>query len=426
MTRLSLIIRKVRQHTYAAFLIVTAVVFCVSTSPLHAITQQDIHSIITESPWYNPNDVTCSAPGSGPANLTVGKNFSLGPAGEENGKQRRTNLIKALMAAFNITAEQGAGVVGNFMAESGGQWLPPDVNEGKGAGPPAFKGGYGWAQWTGGRQVTFIDYVTKPEQGFMASKADHATDAANYAYLLHELTTSQKSTITELKIWSSPEDSAVSFEHTFERAGKPVLEKRKAYARQAFNEYLEGGSGATGGGTTGGAGSCGATGGDAGIVGQYAFPLSGSKKVVNNPGMFRDGTASRGGHPYIAFDILANPGVPVVAFLSGTITSVTADKCPGRMFSVYNKESNLTVSYLHMNFGPNDSDMLGKTVTLAQQLGTVGAAPNGCGTPHLHIDAAVGMNRPGCKREDCPAANAAKFRDIGPQLFETFQALKDN
>ncbi len=168
--------------------------------------------------------------------------------------------------------------------------------------------------------------------------------------------------------------------------------------------------------STGGSG-----GGSASIVGDTAFPLKGTKAVVTNPGMFANGTASRSGHPYIAFDILSTSGTPVVAFMSGTVVSVGNDKCGGRAIEVYNKENNKTITYMHMN----TSSMVtkGQQLNLGQQVGVVGSAANGCGTVHLHIDAVQGSSRPFCKRENCPVANQQFFRDIGPQLFNTFQAL---
>ncbi len=113
----------------------------------------------------------------------------------------------------------------------------------------------------------------------------------------------------------------------------------------------------------------------------------------------------------------------MVAFMSGTVTTVTTDKCPGRMISIYNQEADLTISYLHMSMSGNAG--LGETVTVGQRVGTVGTTAEGCTVPHLHIDAANGNSRPGCTREDCPAENAAQFVDIGPQLFTTFEALPD-
>ncbi len=386
---------------------------------LAALSSEQRRVIDSGARYFNVEQTPlCSSGGGsgGPANLAVGKDFSLGT----DPKERRVNLMKALMADYGLTAEQAAGPVGNFMYESGGAHLPPDVNEGETQGaPPKFRGGYGWAQWTGGRQRALINFAVS--SGYMGSDRERATDAADYAYLKKELNESYQRTVTELKKQSTPEDAAVSFEDTFENAGKPNLTQRKANARQAFSEFGGGASGdAAPTGTTNS--SCSSSAG-ATIVGQYAFPLKTAKSGIKNRSMFSGGTASRSGHPYIAYDILVEPNVPVVAFLSGTVTRISEDKCPGRFISVYNQESNLTVSYLHLDF--TNHVPLGTQVQAGQQIGLVGASRNGCGTPHLHIDAATGNSRPGCKRESCPTANQALFVDIGPQLYETYQALPE-
>lgn len=365
--------------------------------------------------FYNPNLSQCASASSGAANIDVDKGFNLGP--ESDGKTRRVNLAKALMKDFGLTAEQASGVVGNFMRESGGDFLPPDVNEGGHKGPPAFSGGYGWAQWTGPRQRAFIDYAV--QNGFMPSAGVNANDAANYAWLKYELTNTEKNTIPELKKATTPEDAADAWERAFERAQVKASAEREQGARQTFGEINGGG----GSGPSASSGACSNT--SSGIVGNKAFPLKTTKAAIDakNPGMFANNTASKGGHPYTAFDILADPGTEVLAFISGTVTAVTEDKCPGRMISIYNKDTDLTVSYLHMNMDPGTHIAQGATVTQGQHVGQVGPPAAGCGTPHLHIDAAKGNSRPGCKREDCPAANAAKFVDIGPDLFTTYQAL---
>ncbi len=159
------------------------------------------------------------------------------------------------------------------------------------------------------------------------------------------------------------------------------------------------------------------------IVGEYAFPLLTTKSGIGNPGMFHDGTASQGGHPYIAYDILTAQGTPVASFLSGVVKKVGTDKCGGTSIGIYNEPSDLIISYLHL--GPENHVSVGDTIKVGQQVALVGSAANGCGTIHLHIDAAKGQVRPACKREDCPVENQALFVDIGPKLYETFQALPD-
>ena len=400
-----------------------------------AAPEKDQDAAIYDYVYYDeveyglPENCSAGVPvGIGPGATTkVPTNFNLG----SGASQRQVSLIKSLMTDYGLTAMQAAGVVGNFVIESAntseaGALLPPNINQGDSSpAPPKFSGGYGWAQWTGSRQRTFIDYAVK--NGYMASSSAIATDAADYAYLKSELNSGYTSTITDLKKQTSPENAALSWERTFEKAGSPKLDQRSTAARTAYNYYVGGGNSGNEGGAeapdpTGAACNPNGT-GEPAIVGNYAFPLLGTKRVVKNPGMFHDNTADRGGHPYIAFDILANPGTQVVALMGGVVTHIGTDRCPGRLISVYNKEANLVISYLHMNTDEKTHVAQGTTVTPGAKIGLVGAASNGCGTPHLHIDAAAGQVRPGCSRLNCPVANSSKFRDIGPQLYQTFQKL---
>lgn len=361
-------------------------------------------------PYYSEGSgESCSAGGSGGGGGDVAQDFTLGPIGtEEQGKVRRVALISALMADYGLTPEQASGPVGNFMHESGGFDLPPDVNEGGSHGPPSFSGGYGWAQWTAGRQDTFIAFAV--ERGYMASPNVNATDAANYAYFKKELNESYQDTITELKNQRSPEDAAVSFEATFERAGTPILEARKRNARQAFEEYQE----------LGGAGGCGV--GACTDDGKYCFPLKiESKGAVHNPEMFQNNTAVGGHDTYTAYDILVDEGTEVVAFMSGRVVQVGEDRCPGRYVTIFNQEENVSISYMHMKYDNHVED--DQEVQPGEHVGISGNTQEGCTVPHLHIDSIDGDTRYGCSRLGCDYAEL--FNDIGPQLYETFQKIPD-
>lgn len=160
------------------------------------------------------------------------------------------------------------------------------------------------------------------------------------------------------------------------------------------------------------------------VVGDHAFPLAPDKGVVSNPGMFNSNTAATGGHPYTAYDILAEPGTAVTAFLDGTVTRVSQDRCPGRLILVTNQDTGLVVAYMHLDFA--NHVQVGDQVRAGQQIAIVGPAAAGCGIAHLHIDVSTPTasgGRPGCSRLNCPTANQDHFQDIGPYLFETFQAL---
>lgn len=375
--------------------------------------------------YYDDTDEACvlRSGNSGQPVSQVSTKFTLGPLNNAEGRQ--VALMQQLIADYDLSPAQAAGIVGNFMHESAGtataaRRLPPDVNQGETTGaPPKFSGGYGWAQWTGSRQTSFINWAV--DNGYMTSKTVRATDAANYAYLRHELdSVTYASTITELRKQSTPEQSAISFEATFEKAGVPAISQRTANAKIAYNAFV-GGAGAT---TVGEGNACNAPAGSAGIVGNVAFPLRGTKSVVNNPGIFTNDTTDRAGHPYIAYDILADPGTTVAAFMSGTVSRISTDRCPGRLISIYNKESDLTISYLHLSRSTS-TVREGDTVSVGQSIGRVGTTQEGCTVPHLHIDAASGTTRPGCSRLSCPAANASKFVDIGRQLYDTYQSLSD-
>lgn len=384
-----------------------------ASNPVSAASRDDEKAAIYDTVYYDPNMVasaicTTSASG-GAAGAKVPTNFNLGKTKVE----RQINLIKALMSDYGLTPAQAAGPVGNFMHESGGTHLPPDVNEGGSAGPPAFKGGYGWAQWTGGRQDTFITFAVN--NGYMKNRSVNATDAANYAYLKKELAEGYTDTITQLKKQRSPEDAAVSFEATFERAGVPALTDRKKNARDALSAYISS-SGVSGSGA-----STGCNIGGVAIVGDVAFPLQGKKNTVKNPEIFKNGDTDLAGHPYTAYDINANTGTPVVAFMGGKVISVSTDKCPGRLIGIYNKESDLVISYMHLSF--NEKVAEGDTVKAGDLIGYVGTTQQGCVVPHLHIDAIKGSVRPACSRESCSDDVKAKFVSIGKQLFFTYQKL---
>ncbi len=354
---------------------------------------------------------SCSASTSDPSgSLVTDKSLNLGV----NAVERQSKLIELLQKDFGLSAEQAAGIVGNLMVESGREDLPPDRNEGdSGGAPPKFSGGYGWAQWTGERQVAFIDFAVS--NGFIASNAVNANDAANYGFLKKELTETYASSIVELKTKSDPASAAESFMNTYEKPGIPNLDQRKANAQTALSNYSAG---------TVSVAASSFCGGSAAIVGDKAFPLVVNKSGIEGNGIFSNGTTDKAGHPYTAYDILVPEGTPVVAFTSGTVTHLGEDKCPGRLVGIYNETSSAVVSYLHLDFN-NLAIGEGDVVAVGSPIGLVGPASAGCGVEHLHIDAAQGTTRPGCKRENCPAENASKFIDIGPDLFTTFQALPE-
>lgn len=415
-------------------LLASAVLLVASTAPAGTVLAQaaedevvDEGSPVIIEEYYRENNINffgrdiggCGAGGAAggatEANINVDKDFSLGT----DPKERRVNLAKALMKDYGLSPAQAAGIVGNFVQEAG-EDLPPDINQGGHRGPPGSGAGYGWAQWTGPRRESFVGWSVA--NGYVPSASVPFTDAANYAYLKHELNTGYKDTITEIKATTTPGDAAFSFHKTFEKSAdsRSQIGEREAAANQVLQEM----GGGAGGGATGGAGGGSCPGqGEAAIAGDFAFPLETTRADMDsqNPGLFANGTTGEGGHPYTAYDILASPGTPVLASLGGTVTMITQDRCPGRMVSIHSPDKDMTISYLHMNMNAEVAE--GDTIEAGQRIGEVGPPGAGCGTAHLHIDAAQGDSRPGCSRLNCPSSNASKFIDIGPDLFKSYEQL---
>ena len=344
-------------------------------------------------------------------------------------KERRVNLIKAFMSTYGLTPAQAAGIVGNFAVEAGNYAsdtspaVRPDINQGKtgsdtGQTPDPGGLGYGWAQWSGGRKTAFVRFLNENPQWVSEGRA---TDTANFNYLKKELEESYKGTIPALKETSNPTAAMKSFEETFERAGKPNYSERQKWANNAYQEYKAAG-GSDSDVISDGPGSPGCAGvgtSQSAYFGEVVFPLKGGKKVVKNPGMFNNGDTDRGGHPYIAYDILVDPSVEVLAFASGVVTYTSADRCGGKFLTIWNEEAKLGVTYMHLgNHIPK-----GTEVAVGGHVGTIGSAAAGCGTPHLHIDVATDKIRQGCSRLSCSIMN--HFRSIGKDLYQAYEALPE-
>lgn len=377
---------------------------------------------------YRPDAQSCNAavsttsqPISGSTNsIIVPLDFNLG----DNDATRAVELAKRMMQDYSLTDFQAAGVIGNFVVETGTERLSPDINEGDlTGGPPKFDGGYGWAQWTGGRQRSFIEFAV--DRKYMESDKVSATDAANYAYLNEELASSESKTIPALKATKNLEEAVRAWEEVFERAGIPNNSKRIEEGKKVL-AALEG----TTPGTQTTSSSCGVGTADSVVSASITFdnvtfPLSGTKSVVKNPDIFNNNTTSRGGHPYTAYDIYATAGTNVVAFTDGVVRQLSTDKCGSAFIGIYNEKADVILSYMHLNSTINVK--VGDTVAPGDRIGTVASVKEyPCvNVDHLHIDAEAGNVRDACSRESCSAEVKAKFRDIGKDLFTTYQALPE-
>ena len=352
----------------------------------------------------------------------------------ENSSETGGNLsgTDTQQKAFNyfvskgFTPQQSAGIIGNLYAESG-------VNPKRVQSTQSPEGdrdnitvdnstGYGIAQWTyGARQQGLVDLARSRGlqiEGDLALQLD---------YLLKEVDESYGEIRNQPDLSSSSKYFMLKFENPQDQSAAAIAE-RESYGQQVLDLY--------GGGAvpdpskltaTEGCNSTGATGQAAGFVG---FPLQTTKERMTklNGGQFSNGTMSTSKHGYVAFDIMADPDTPVVSILPGKVVSVSEDKCPGRLVSIFDETKGVTVSYLHMSISKTLVKK-GDAITAGQIIGYVGQGAEACGSAHLHIDVAAGDSRPGCKRESCPAANQVIFEEgeailgLAKGLFDTYEKL---
>ena len=151
--------------------------------------------------------------------------------GDALGNEAGKRLMEDLQEEFGLTQEQAAAFVGNLAQETGDfefmQEIKPKI-EGS-------KGGWGFAQWTGGRRKRFEDWIE--ETGL-----DPKSYEANWGYLKKELTEEDPEikrmgieTIKNLKEMDDLEEATRYVSDYFLRPGEPHMEKRLRYA----NAYME-------------------------------------------------------------------------------------------------------------------------------------------------------------------------------------------
>jgi hypothetical protein len=149
-------------------------------------------------------------------------NFSLN--NDSDVKTKATQIAQFFMDKLSITAEQAAGIVGNFMRESK---LNSRINEGGVVGDPRFKGGYGLAQWTGVRQRDLDAYAKS--QG-----ADTGDLLTQLNFTVKELQSNESRALQKLKETSTAAGAAEAFEKFYERAGIKAVAERQREAEKVF------------------------------------------------------------------------------------------------------------------------------------------------------------------------------------------------
>jgi hypothetical protein len=135
-------------------------------------------------------------------------------------------VARHLRDNLKLSDAQIAGVLGNLSQESG---FNSRVNEGGAVGAPKGAGGFGLAQWTGGRQTNLINFAKQ-------RKMDPGDPNLQAQFLTAELQGPEKKALASLQGAVSPEQSALVFRRDYERAGVPKDENRFKAARTALGQ----------------------------------------------------------------------------------------------------------------------------------------------------------------------------------------------
>jgi hypothetical protein len=200
--------------------------------------------VVTRSPVIDPQDTGGKAsPASKPPHFENGGGvgnagisvFSTkaqnGPLTEEEAWRLAVDVARQLIKDFGFTRAQAAGIVGNLFHESAGMnanvnefgWRFPE-GDGRNFGAPFDNPyGYGWAQWSADRKDAFRAFCS-------ANGLDPASPAANYAFLVHELRTTESKTVPAVLATDTASNAAIVFRQVFERAAMPVDGKRTSAA----------------------------------------------------------------------------------------------------------------------------------------------------------------------------------------------------
>lgn len=138
-------------------------------------------------------------------------------------RAKTPGIMRQLMTDFDLIPLDAGAILGNIGHECAGFTLMQEQGV-------KTKGGYGWAQWTGPRRRAYEAYCKRTGK-------DPASDAANYAYLFVELTSTEASAIPAVKAAATLQSKVIAFETHFERAGVKHYASRLRYANVALEAF---------------------------------------------------------------------------------------------------------------------------------------------------------------------------------------------
>ena len=232
----------------------------------YALTQNDLNSIIYDTPFYDPNQPWCTS-SSGTTTVTL--------TGNDNLQQ-----IFNYLSANGYTTQQAAGITGNIYAESHGD---PEIWEGNEKDyqippqPDSTNEGWGIAQWTPPSQI--LDYAQS--SGLQAFEL-----STQVSFLLNQLNgtspnNNNKAAGDSIKQTTTIDDAAVAFMQDYERpkldgANSKNAKIRETLAEEVFSLYAASAPAGTGSGGGSSSSSCTNTGGGGTVTGCNFTDTSGT------------------------------------------------------------------------------------------------------------------------------------------------------
>lgn len=151
--------------------------------------------------------------------------FDFSPTGNASPRTNRIGYVFGKFLELGYEPHIAAGLVANFMAESGIGLDTRAVGDGGNA--------FGLAQWNGPRRHQYLEFAAR------AGK-DPADIDTQIAFAHHELTGSEAEAMSKIAAARNAREAAALTSQYYERPGQPHLPKRVAYAATLMEQY-EGG-----------------------------------------------------------------------------------------------------------------------------------------------------------------------------------------
>ena len=159
-------------------------------------------------------------------------------------KSKATDVTWAFLRSKGFSEESSAAIMGNIQQEN--SFSTKDT-----------KGGLGIFQWTGGRRTNMMNYASRNNKNYKDlttqlefaltempgafnsytgkgyPKRHSSSDSAERAYYGW----GTKMSLDDFKKYTNVDEATQIFSQVFERPGKPLMDKRKSYARGFYKQY---------------------------------------------------------------------------------------------------------------------------------------------------------------------------------------------